>query len=118
MDNLFSCCVYLAYRLFKPVKGSQGMKNFKLAAILIVPISILSGSLGVGPGFLLMPTLVLLGFEPKKSTGINAFAVCSPSFSALIPHLTTAHWNFPLTIALVVAGAVIAENTLTLFTCV
>jgi uncharacterized membrane protein YfcA len=57
---------YFAYRLFKPVKGSQGMENFKLAAILVVPISILSGFLGVGPGFLLMPTLVLLGFEPKK----------------------------------------------------
>ncbi|MGB9808192.1 MAG: sulfite exporter TauE/SafE family protein [Thermosulfidibacteraceae bacterium] len=114
----FVAVFYLAYRLSKPIKGLQKTENFKLAAILAVPISILSGFLGVGPGFLLMPTLILLGFEPKKAAGINAFAVCPPSFSALIPHLTTAYWNFSLTVALVVVGAVIAENTLTLFTCV
>ncbi len=48
---------------------------------------------GVGPGFLLTPTLILVGFEPKKAAGINAFAVTPPSFSALIPHLATAVWQ-------------------------
>ncbi|MGB9808188.1 MAG: TSUP family transporter [Thermosulfidibacteraceae bacterium] len=114
----FVAVFYLAYRLSKPIKGLQKTENFKLAAILAVPISILSGFLGVGPGFLLMPTLILLGFEPKKAAGINAFAVCPPSFSALIPHLTTAYWNFSLTVALVVVGAVfsfIGARTTSLF---
>jgi len=101
----FIAVFYLAYRLFKPVKGSQGNENFRLAVILAVPISILSGFLGVGPGFLLMPTLILVGFEPKKAAGINSFAVCPPSFSALIPHLNTAQWNLSLTLALIVVGA-------------
>ncbi|GAB5047250.1 sulfite exporter TauE/SafE family protein [Thermodesulfovibrio sp. TK110] len=101
----FVAVFYLAYRLFKPLKSANGDENFKLAAILAIPISILSGFLGVGPGFLLMPTLIIVGFEPKRAAGINAFAVCPPSFSALIPHLSTAHWNFSLTLALIATGA-------------
>ncbi|MEZ0397418.1 MAG: sulfite exporter TauE/SafE family protein [Anaerolineales bacterium] len=97
---------YLAYSLFRPVKSREGKaENFALAAGLAIPISILSGLLGVGPGFLLMPTLILVGFEPKKAAGINAFAVTPPSFSALIPHLSTAIWDWNLAIPLLVVGA-------------
>ncbi|MGB9715628.1 MAG: sulfite exporter TauE/SafE family protein [Thermodesulfovibrionales bacterium] len=102
----FASVVYLAYRLFRPVKERPGKENFKMALILAIPISILSGFLGVGPGFLLMPTLILVGFEAKRAAGINAFAVCPPSFSALIPHISTAHWNVSLTIPLLVVGAI------------
>lgn len=102
----FASVIYLAYRLFKPVKQRTGEENFRLAMILAIPISVLSGFLGVGPGFLLMPTLILVGFESKSAAGINAFAVTPPSFSALIPHLSTAHWNAGLTIPLLIAGAI------------
>lgn len=104
--------LYLAYRLFRPTKQQSteetgGRKeHFRLALILAVPISILAGFLGIGPGFLLMPTLILVGFESKQAAGINAFAVTPPSFSALIPHLTTAVINVLLTITLIVLGAV------------
>lgn len=101
----FAAVFYLVYRLFRPVKKTVYTENFKLAVVLAVPISVLSGFLGVGPGFLLMPTLIIVGFEPKKAAGINAFAVCPPSFSALLPHLTTAQWNISLTIWLVVTSA-------------
>ena len=97
--------IYLAYRLFRPVKARPGEENFKLALILAVPISVLSGLLGVGPGFLLMPTLILVGFEPKKAAGINAFAVTPPSFSSLIPHMSTARFDLQLTAALLLVGA-------------
>ncbi len=97
--------IYLAYRLFRPVRARPGEENFKLALIMAVPISVLSGLLGVGPGFLLMPTLILVGFEPKKAAGINAFAVTPPSFSALIPHMSTARFDLQLTAALLLVGA-------------
>lgn len=97
--------VYLAYRLFRPVKERPGWQNFRLALELAAPISILSGLLGVGPGFLLMPTLILVGFEAKRAAAINAFAVTPPSFSALIPHVSSAHFDGGLTIALLVVGA-------------
>ena len=59
----------------------------------------------MGPGFLLLPTLITLGFEPKQAAGINAFAVTPPSFSALIPHLATAKFDLSLTIPLLFIGS-------------
>jgi uncharacterized membrane protein YfcA len=102
----FTSVIYLAYRLFKPVKKQTGEENFRLAMILAIPISVLSGFLGVGPGFLLMPTLILVGLESKKAAGINAFAVTPPSFSSLIPHISTARWDVKLMIPLLIAGAI------------
>lgn len=102
----FASVVYLAYRLFKPVKERAGSENFRLAIILAIPISVLSGFLGVGPGFLLMPTLILVGFDSKRAAGINAFAVTPPSFSSLIPHLKTANWDVNLMVPLLIAGAI------------
>lgn len=97
---------YLAYRLFKPTEERDREENFRLALVLAIPISVLAGLLGIGPGFLLMPTLIILGFETKKAAGINAFAVTPPSFSALIPHIATAQIDYGLTVVLLLAGAV------------
>lgn len=103
----FAVVLYLAYSLFRPVKGdAKKPENFRMALVWAVPISVLAGLLGIGPGFLLMPTLILLGFEAKRAAGINAFAVTPPSFSALIPHLGTAVWDPTLTISLILVGAV------------
>jgi uncharacterized protein len=96
---------YLAYRLFRPVRERPGHEDFRLALLFAAPIAVLSGLLGVGPGFLLMPTLVLVGFETKRAAGINALAVTPPSFSALLPHLSSAVWDPTLTVALLIAGA-------------
>jgi uncharacterized protein len=98
---------YLAYRLFRPVtRPPELAENFRLALVLAAPISVLSGLLGIGPGFLLMPTLILVGFDPKVAAGMNAVAVTPPSFSALLPHLPSAQWDPGLTAALLLAGAV------------
>lgn len=61
--------------------------------------------LGVGPGFLLLPTLILVGYDPKPAAAINALAVTPPSFSALLPHLATARVDVSLGILLVIVGA-------------
>jgi uncharacterized protein len=97
---------FLAYRLFRPVKERPGWENFRMAMWLAAPISVLSGLLGVGPGFLLMPTLILVGFETKRAAAINAFAVMPPSFSALLPHLGAARFDGDLTLALLAVGAI------------
>lgn len=96
--------MFLAYRLFRPTKPRPGAERFKLALALAIPISVLSGFLGVGPGFLLMPTLILVGFEPKKAAGVNAVAVCPPSFSALIPRIGSMSLNPYTSITLLVVG--------------
>jgi uncharacterized protein len=85
--------------------GQAGSGPGRLALILAVPISIAAGMLGVGPGFLLLPTLILLHYEPKHAAAINALAVTPPSFSALIPHIATARVDLTLAATLIVVGA-------------
>ncbi len=117
----FVAVVYLAYRMFLPEKvatpggaaaaagasPSQMMDaNLRLALILAAPISVLAGMLGVGPGFLLMPTLILVGFDSKHAAAMNAFAVTPPSFSALLPHVATASIDPYLATVLVLVGAI------------
>jgi hypothetical protein len=102
----FLAVAYLAYRMFRPVKERPGKEHFTLALLLVVPIAVLSGFLGVGPGFLLLPTLMLLGFEAKHAAGMNALAITPPSFSALAPHVAMARMDFQLTVALVIAASI------------
>lgn len=100
---------YLAVRMFRGGGGSaeeaSARPRLGLALVLAVPISVLAGLLGVGPGFLLMPVLVLAGYEPKLAAGINAVAVTMPSFTALVPHLGTAEVEVGVAAVLVVVGA-------------
>ncbi|WP_223247231.1 sulfite exporter TauE/SafE family protein [Sulfuriferula sp. AH1] len=102
---------YLAWRMFQKEKPEDAAAptvvapNLKLALMLAAPISILAGLLGVGPGFLLMPALILVGYEPKRAAAINSVAVTPPSFSSLIPHLSTMQVDLQLGAILVVVGA-------------
>jgi uncharacterized membrane protein YfcA len=105
----FAAVAFLAWRMFLPDKAgatAAAEPNLKLAMTLAVPISVAAGMLGVGPGFLLLPTLILLRYEPKHAAAINALAVTPPSFSALIPHLATAKVDLTLGAVLVVVGAI------------
>lgn len=78
--------------------------NLRLALILAVPISALAGLLGVGAGFLFRPVLTLVGFAPKNAAGFTAVAVTLPSYTALIPHLSTARVDLQLAAVLIVVG--------------
>ncbi len=118
----FAAVAYLAYRMFlpekpvsvgaaavgdiaKPERASTGDANLRLALFLAAPIAVVAGMLGVGPGFLLLPTLILVGYESKHAAAMNALAVTPPSFSALIPHMATASVNLQLATVLVLVGA-------------
>ncbi len=119
----FVAVAFLAIRMFMPEKaaapeiagaarrGVEGTawaidSNLKLALLLAVPISIIAGMLGVGPGFLLLPTLILVGYESKHAAAMNALAVTPPSFSALLPHIATASVDLYLAALLIFVGAI------------
>ena len=119
----FVAVAYLAYRMFLPEKANPeppanpsaaanaaasgaAETNLTMALVLAAPISILAGMLGVGPGFLLLPTLILVGYESKHAAAMNALAVTPPSFSALLPHIATAKVDFQLALVLVIVGAI------------
>ena len=98
---------YLALRLFRsgPADDVEVKPRLGVALALTVPISILAGLLGVGPGFLLMPALIVVGFQPKVAAAVTAVAVTLPSFTALVPHVGTADLDLGLAAVLVVVGA-------------
>lgn len=106
----FAAVVYLLVTLLRPVRARPGdgdavpRANVRRAMVWTAPIAVLSGFLGIGPGFLLVPALILLGFEPKRAAGVNALAAAPASFAALVPHLGTAVWDPSLTLVLLAAG--------------
>lgn len=101
----FAAVVYLVASLLRPVRARPSQaERLRPAVAWAAPIAVLCGFLGIGPGFLLVPALIVLGFEPKRAAGTNALAATPASFAALLPHVGTAVWDPPLTLGLVAAG--------------
>lgn len=96
--------IYILYRIFVPTKTPTSKENLKMACLMAIPISIVSGFVGIGPGFLLVPTLILFGFSIKKAAAMNAFAATPYSFVAFSTHLPTATIDMNLTIPLLLVG--------------
>jgi hypothetical protein len=56
----------------------------------------IGGLLGVGGGNIVVPALVLLGFEPKRASATTAFVVIFSSLSGFLGHLTLAGMDYAL----------------------
>lgn len=104
--------VFLAVRMLMP-KGSSTEVVAEItddsrakAAVAAAPISIFAGFLGVGPGFLLMPTLTIVGYSARLAAATNSVAVTVPSFSAFISHLPTATFDWPTVIVTSIAAVI------------
>ncbi len=91
--------LFLAYRMaFAPKQEDTHLiainDHTRLkAALLSAMIGIFAGFLGVGPGFLMMPALVMLGYTARIAAATNSVIVTLPSFSAFVAHLTDAQFN-------------------------
>jgi hypothetical protein len=102
--------VFLAIRMLLPKRASTEVvaeitdANRARAAVAAAPISVFAGFLGVGPGFLLMPTLALVGYSARLAAATNSVAVTVPSFSAFLSHLGTATFDWPTVIVTSVAA--------------
>lgn len=103
---------FLAYRMAFPPKMDDSQApaittaTRVRAGLLSAGIGVFAGFLGVGPGFLLMPSLVLLGYTARLAAATNAVIVTLPSFSAFATHLAEAQFDW-LMLALTSVSAVI-----------
>jgi len=92
--------VFLAYRMTFPPKMDDSQapvitdKTRIKGGILSAFIGVFAGFLGVGPGFLLMPSLVFLGYTARLAAATNSVIVTLPSFSAFITHLPEASFDW------------------------
>lgn len=93
--------VFLAARMLRPATAvtedvaAITDANRTRAGVAAAPISVFAGFLGVGPGFLLMPTLTMVGYSARLAAATNSVAVTVPSFSAFLSHLGTATFDWP-----------------------
>jgi uncharacterized membrane protein YfcA len=102
--------IFLAVRMLLP-KGTSTEDVTEIrdgsrakAAAAAGPISVFAGFLGVGPGFLLMPTLTLVGYSARLAAATNSVAVTLPSFSAFASHLGSATFDWTTVIVTSIAS--------------
>jgi uncharacterized protein len=92
--------LFLAYRMaFAPKQDDTQEASITdrtrvKGGLLSAAIGVFAGFLGVGPGFLLMPTLVMLGYTARIAAATNSVIVTLPSFSAFIAHLADAQFDW------------------------
>jgi len=92
--------LFLAYRMaFAPKQDDSRAMNITdstriKGGLLSAAIGVFAGFLGVGPGFLLMPSLVMLGYTARIAAATNSVIVTLPSFSAFIAHLADAQFDW------------------------
>ena len=92
--------IFLAYRMAFPPKMDDSQapvitdRTRVKGGIASAAIGIFAGFLGVGPGFLMMPTLVMLGYTARLAAATNSLIVTLPSFSAFATHLSSAQFDW------------------------
>lgn len=92
--------LFLAYRMGFPRKMDDSKvltisdKTRLKAGVASIGIGVFAGFLGVGPGFLMMPTLVMLGYTARLAAAVNSVIVTLPSFSAFVTHLAEARFDW------------------------
>ena len=63
----------------------------------------MGGMLGLGGGFIIAPILMWMGYKTKQAAATTAFVVTFSSFSGYLGHMAEGHFNWSLTIIVVIA---------------
>jgi uncharacterized membrane protein YfcA len=77
------------------------MVDYKTA----IPLLIIT----TGPGFLMMPALVILGYSARIAAATNALIVTLPSFSAFVVHIPKAQFDWTIVIVTSVVSIIGAQ---------
>jgi uncharacterized protein len=101
----FLAVLVVVYLLLVDRAKTKPVLSFDGILLIAAPVSALSGLLGVGPGFLLVPIMIFFGFSSRSAAALNAVAVVPSSFVALIPHLKHASINVGIAFPIVLACA-------------
>ncbi len=92
---------------FKSGKFSDNYREDRPISILSfigIIVGFISGLLGVGGGGLISPSLILLGFNPKKVAAITAFVVPFSSFAGFVTYFAMGAINLKILIFVTFAG--------------
>jgi len=101
----FAALIAVVYLMVAKRKRTGEGRDFIHLLLYSAPISVLSGLLGVGPGCLLVPLMILFGHRSQRAAAINAVAVTPASFASVVPHLETASVAIGLVVPIAVSAA-------------
>lgn len=94
---VFAASMMLFYKpKTKEEVQTSGRKELKTGVGLGIVAGYLGGLLGVGGGNFIVPTLVWLGFDPKKASATTAFIVVFSSLSGFFGHAAMGAVNWHL----------------------
>lgn len=101
----------VALMMLRPVKGGKGTPHAPLSwhkvALAGLGVGVLTGFLGVGGGFLIVPALVLfVGLDMTEAVGTSLPIIALNSASGLLGHLAHGSLDWPILIRFVALGAV------------
>ena len=82
---LFSGLMFLFYKK-KEVETSSNMHSSISLSIIGTFAGLLSGVLGIGGGSIISPLMLMIGYDPKKTTVITAFVIPFSSLSGFITY--------------------------------
>jgi uncharacterized membrane protein YfcA len=94
------------YLLFRPPSTGEVEASLARAVPYAIGSAALAALLGVGPGFLLVPILIGLGYATKQAAALNACAAAPASLAAFLYRAPTADLALVPTLVLVAAGSV------------
>src|SRR6267142_1900762 len=101
----FAAVLVVVYLLLNNRGKTERPLPFAVVLLISAPVSAISGLLGVGPGFLLVPIMIFVGFSPRSAAAMNAVAVTPASFLSLIPHLDHASIDAGIALPIGLASA-------------
>jgi len=89
--------IFSATMMLIPKKSSTNLKDKKWILYIVGSIvGFISGILGIGGGSLVMPLMILLGFDPKKMAIAVSFMVPFSTFSAFLSYSSFVQINWIL----------------------
>ncbi|PKO71489.1 MAG: sulfite exporter TauE/SafE family protein [Betaproteobacteria bacterium HGW-Betaproteobacteria-14] len=104
---------YFMFSMFHPAPRQPWHVRFAPILAWAIPISMFSGFIGVGPGFLLVPTMMRHGVDIKRAAALSAFAATPASFAAIVPRWAEMEVSAELALPLllvVAAGALLGAR--------
>ena len=94
---------------YLPLDFIREAKSDRFNFILVVGATTMTGLLasliGIGPGYILLPILMVSGFGVKQSIAISALVEILVSIFALLPRLPSTSWQSSWLLGLVLTGA-------------
>jgi uncharacterized membrane protein YfcA len=90
----------------KPKPRSAKSNHRGLMVLIGLGVGVISGMIGVGGGALIMPLLILLGFDPKKAAYTVSFVIPFSTLGSFLTYLQFVHLDYILLLVVAVAAVI------------